>query len=468
MAETRDFDLVVVGGGPTGASGAVAAGVLGKRVALVEREADLGGAGINTGTMPSKTLRETALALTAVRARQLYGVDLSLRREATIADFMHHERRVTASERSRLEERLRHFGVERVHGAARFVDPHTLDIGGDVRLRGERVLIATGSSPARPPEFCFDDPRVHDSNEILALEALPHTLAVVGAGVIGAEYASTFAALGCTVHLIDGRDTLLPFLDADVSRALEAAMAKQGVHFHWRERVVRCDAGVPGVLTLMLSSDASIAADGVLVAAGRVSNTADLGLDAAGLVAGDRGLLKVNESYQTAVPHIYAAGDVIGSPALASTGMEQARLAMRHAFAVADTPAFPRILPTGIYTIPEVSAVGETEASLARQGLACIVGRAGYSENARGEIIGDDTGFLKLIFARDDMRLLGVHVLGEHATELVHIGLVAMMCGAGVSLFESACFNFPTLGDLYTRAAYDALLAAGIVRSDAL
>jgi NAD(P) transhydrogenase len=240
------------------------------------------------------------------------------------------------------------------------------------------------------------------------------------------------------------------------------------VHFHWRERVVRCDASVPGVLTLMLSSDASIAADGVLVAAGRVSNTADLGLDAAGLVAGDRGLLKVNESYQTAVPHIYAAGDVIGSPALASTGMEQARLAMRHAFAVADTPAFPRILPTGIYTIPEVSAVGETEASLARQGLACIVGRAGYSENARGEIIGDDTGFLKLIFARDDMRLLGVHVLGEHATELVHIGLVAMMCGAGVSLFESACFNFPTLGDLYTRAAYDALLAAGIVRSDAL
>ena len=233
------YDLVVIGGGPAGTAGAIAAGLLGRRVALIEKASEIGGAGINTGTIPSKTLRETALALSGLRSRRLFGVDLSLRREATVADLMRHEGQVTTGERRRIESRLRETLVETFVGPASFTDPHTLRVGGDdasgTVLRGEYILIATGSSPFRPPEFPFDDDRVHDSNQILELKALPRKLAVVGAGVIGSEYAGTFAALGAEVHLIDGRDALLPFLDGELSRALAAAMAANGVRFHWKE-----------------------------------------------------------------------------------------------------------------------------------------------------------------------------------------------------------------------------------------
>ncbi len=458
MKMAQPFDLIVIGGGPAGISGATTAGVFGKRVALVEKLREVGGAGINTGTIPSKTLRETALALSGMRSRKLFGVDLSLRREATVADFMHHEKNVALHERRRREAQMRAYNVETFHGAASFVDPHTVRVAPDTFLRGDNILIATGSSPMRPAEFPFDHPRVHDSDEILEIGVVPKTLAVVGAGVIGAEYACTFAALGVEVYLIDGRDSLLGFLDREISENIERAMISAGVRFVWNEKVTRCDAPPIGDVTLTLTSGATLAVTDVLVAAGRQSNTADLDLAAAGLTPGKRGLVPVDAYCRAAVPHIFAAGDVIGPPALAATGMEQARMAICAAFEFSYKDLAAPILPTGIYTIPEASMAGETEESLGAKDVAYVVGRARYRDNARGQIIGDENGLLKLIFARDDLRLLGVHVVGEQATELVHIGLVAMMSGSGAELFNRTCFNYPTLGDLYKYATYEAIL----------
>lgn len=456
------FDLVVIGGGPAGVSGAIEAGILGKSVLLIERAAVVGGAGINTGTIPSKTLRETALVLSGGRSRQLFGVDLSLRREATVADFMGHEKQVKANVRKRSEGELALRGVTRIHGDASFIDSHTIRVvssmGVETRVHGERILIATGSSPLRPTEFHFEDDRIHDSNEILELKVLPRKLVVIGAGVIGCEYAGTFAALGTEVHLVDGRDSLLPFLDHEVSRALIDAMTENGIQFHWRTNVLECDTTGPGDVVIKLSSGATIECDGVLVCAGRSSNTQSLNVSAAGLTLGPRGLIQVGQNYQsTEIPHIYAAGDVVGAPALASTGIEQARLAVCHAFDEPGVCGLSRLLPTGIYTIPEASFVGDSEESLVAKKIPFVVGRCQYSDIPRGEIIGDHVGFLKLLFHQIDRRLLGVHVIGEQATEVVHLGLLAMTLNAGIDLFHQVCFNYPTLGDLYKYAAHDAM-----------
>jgi NAD(P) transhydrogenase len=463
--EPESFDLVVLGAGPAGEKAANIAAIFGKRVAVVEKSHVVGGAVANTGTLPSKTLRETALALSGLKARKLYGVDLSIRREATIADFMHHERHVAASERARILNNFRILNVELYRGTASFVDEHTIRVtrnsqdqdASDVLLRAKKILIATGSSPHRPPEFAFEDTRIHDSDEILTLDQLPQSLAIVGAGVIGSEYACTFAALGTKVELIDGRDALLPFLDEEISRALLAAMENLGIVFHWKEKVTEV-ATPEGQLCLTLSSGTTLKTDGVLIAAGRSSNTGNLNLSAAGITAGKRGLLTVNASFQTEVPNIYAAGDVIGFPALASTSMEQARVAMCHAFEKDVKKEIANVLPTGIYTIPEVSTIGDTEESLKSKGIDYVVGRARYDQNARGQIIGDGTGFLKLLFNSSDLKLLGAHVIGEQASELAHIGLMAMLTGSGVELFNRVCFNYPTLGELYKYAAYDAML----------
>lgn len=462
----KAYDLIVIGGGPAGTSGAISAGLFGHRIALIEKASSIGGAGLNSGTVPSKTLRETALALSGWQSRRLFGVDLSVRRETTVADFTRHRDAVSAAERKRVEANLDRVGVARFHGTASFVDPHTVCVtapdGGKTLLQGDRILIATGSSPWQPPEFPFADSRVHDSDQLLAVAALPKRLVVIGAGVIGSEYASTFAVLGAEVHLVDGRDTLLPFLDAEVSRALADAMTAGGVHFHWNERVVSCDVSHPRDVVLTMQSGNTLAADGVLVCAGRTSNTDELNLQAAGIIAGKRGLLTVDEKYRTAVKHIYAAGDVIGPPALAATGMEQARWAMTHAFGITAKAALASLQPTGIYTIPEASMVGDTEAALKQKGIPYVVGRARYSDTARGHIVGDERGFLKLLFHKGDMQLLGVHVMGEHATDVVHIGLMAMLQGADADLFNRACFNYPTLGDLYKFATYDAILRLGV------
>jgi NAD(P) transhydrogenase len=460
--QTKDYDLVVVGGGPAGAAGAWRGTLFDKRVALVEQKENLGGAGINTGTIPSKTLRETALALTGWRSRELFGVDLSLRREATIEEFFHHEKRVTSNERDRWSSRLTAAGVDIVHGSASFRDAHTIlvtdGLDQEQVLRGEHLLIATGSSPIRPIELPFHDKRICDSNQILELKALPKRLAVIGAGVIGAEYACTFAALDAAVFLIDGRPELLPFLDGEVALGLRTAMEAAGIQFRLNERVLEVDVSRPENVSLKLSTGSRIEVDTVLVAGGRISNTAELQLANAGLSTGPHNLIAVNAHYQTEVPHIYAVGDVIGPPALASTSREQARVAIAHAFGDRSDDELSSLFPHGIYTIPEVSMIGESEETLARKGVAFIVGRARYDESARGEIIGDDVGFLKLLFRREDMRLLGVHVIGEHATELVHLGLLVMMTDAGADLLHRTCFNYPTLGDLYKIATRRALL----------
>jgi NAD(P) transhydrogenase len=462
MTHVEAFDVVVIGAGPAGISGAMAAAMMGARTVLIEQETQVGGAGINTGTIPSKTLRETALALSGIRSRRLYGVDLSLRREATIADFTHHRDNVMLGEHRRVDHRLKGLAVERRVGTGAFIDVNTVCVTGPGHetelLHGGMVLIATGSSPFRPAEFSFEHPHVHDSDEILTIESLPRVLVIVGAGVIGCEYASTFAALGTKVHLVDGRSSLLPFIDAEISSALAVALTALGVHLHLGERVAQCDTSGEGSIEVKLASGESLICDDVLVCSGRTSNTERLNLGAAGITAGHRGLIDVDMNFRTTVPHIYAAGDVIGAPALAATGMEQARAAITRALGSDLKRDVASLLPTGIYTIPEIGSIGATEESLSAAGVDYIVGRWRAADTARGCILGDDHGLLKLLFRRGDMRLLGAHVIGEHATETVHIGMIAMLLDAGADLFNQACFNFPTLGDLYKYATYDALI----------
>jgi NAD(P) transhydrogenase len=466
--ETKNYDLVIIGGGPAGITAASSATALHKTVALVDCHHELGGAGINTGTVPSKTLRETALALSGLQSRRLYGVDLSLRREVTISDFLGHEQNVKAIFNAALLKRLESRHDDVFFGTASFVDPHTVSVSplpapdgkpaatGTVLLRGENILIATGSSPVRPDIFPFGAGEIYDSDTILNLDRIPRTMAAIGSGVIGSEYGCTFAALGAKVHIIDGRDKLLPFLDTEVSLALAAAMERAGITFHWNEKVQQCAVLPSGEVTLTFASGASLTVDAVLVAAGRKSNTETLNLPLAGVTTGERGIISVDPQYRTNVPHIYAAGDVIGFPALASTSMEQARRAVSHAFGVEMSGISP-LLPNGIYTIPEVSMIGETEESLKKQGVDYVVGRARYEENPRGQIIGDKGGFLKLLFRRADMKLVGVHVMGELATEIVHIGLMAMLTESSASIFVEACFNVPTLGMLYKTATLHAI-----------
>jgi NAD(P) transhydrogenase len=473
LGEARAYDLIVIGGGPAGIIGAATAATFGNTVALVDSQDELGGAGANTGTVPSKTLRETALALSGLRSRNLYGVDLSLRREVTVRDFLRHERNVKTGLNALISQRLEASNADVYCGTAAFLDPHSVHVHRtdtetvhhqtsaaeeDILLRGECILIATGSVPVRPPIFPFSSRDIYDSDTILDLDRLPKTLAVVGAGVIGSEYACTFAALGTQVHLIDGGDVLLPFLDAEISQALAAAMGRSGIVFHWNKRARTYIEGKSGRITLTLSSGEPLTVDAVLVAAGRKSKTENLNLSAAGVTASEHGLIHVDEHFRTQVPHIYAAGDVVGFPALASTGMQQARLAMRHAFGLGlPSPAF-RLLPTGVYTIPEIGMVGETEDSLKHKEVDYVVGRGPYQANARGRIIGDTDGFLKLLFRREDMKLLGVHAMGEQATEIVHIGMMAMLTGSTVEVFDEACFNIPTLGELYKLASLDAIV----------
>jgi NAD(P) transhydrogenase len=323
-------------------------------------------------------------------------------------------------------------------------------------LRGDVVLIATGSSPLRPTLFEFDHRRIWDSDEVVNLDFMPGRMAVIGGGVIGCEYACTFAALGVDVFLVDGRTDLLPFLDRDIWDTLRQAMASLGVRFVLGEHVSACAAD-DGSVRVGVSSGRSLEVDAVLVAAGRQANTKALNLGAAGITADERGRIRVNEHYQTEVEHVYAAGDVVGFPALASTSMEQARLAMVHAFDLKYKKSAAPVLPLGVFTIPEVSAAGETEASLRAKGVPYVVGTARYDANARGKIIGDRLGVLKLLFREPDMRLVGVSVVGEGATELVHVGLVALMVEADQQLFIETCFNYPTLGQLYKYATYDAM-----------
>ena len=464
MDTATEFDLIVIGAGPGGVAAADTAALLGKRVAVVEKNPLVGGAAVNTGTIPSKTLRETALAIAGVKARALIGVDVAFRREAKVEDLLRHERVVTASEAFQMRTLLDRYGVTLFRGTGRFRDPHTIRVtnpsppAGFTDLRAPKIIIAIGSMPVRPAVFPFEHPRMHDSDELLYITSIPRSLAVVGAGVIGSEYACMFAALGVRVHLIDGRETLLPFLDADLSHALQSSMEREGIVFWWKDQVEQCHAPRTGEIELRLKSGKELTVDHLLICAGRTSAAAALAPEVAGFGLTPRGLIPVDEHFRTTVPHIYAVGDVIGFPALASTSAEQGRVAACHAFESHAKESLAKFLPAGIYTIPEVSSVGLTESQAKEKGIPVVIGRADYDQNPRGKIIGDKTGFLKLLFASEDLKLLGVHVIGEQASELVHIGLIVMMIGGGAELFLSTCFNYPTLGDLYKLAAHDAIL----------
>jgi len=453
------YDLIVIGSGPAGEKGAAQAAYFGKKVALVEKAAALGGAAANTGTLPSKTLRETALYLSGFRQRGLHGVTFGLADQVTARDFLFHQQNVTGTERARIQANLERHYVDQYPGFATFTDPHTISVVEDgnaaVPLTADFFLIATGSRPHRPGNFPFQDTRVYDSDTILAIRDIPKTMLIAGGGVIGCEYACLFQALGVEVTLVEGRDRLLQFLDGEISQALAASMAKMGIRLLLNESIEGVEPG--SALNIKLKSGKTANVDTLLAAAGRSGNTDGMNLENVGVKPSSRGQIEVNAHYQTAAAHIYAAGDVIGFPALASTSMEQARVAMVHAFDLKYKTAVAPILPYGIYTIPECSVAGETEESLQKANIPYVAGRARYDQNPRWQIIGDRDGFLKLLFREDDMRLLGVGVIGEQATELIHVGLTALLQGSSADLFIQMCFNYPTLSELYKYAAYDAL-----------
>jgi NAD(P) transhydrogenase len=466
-----NYDLVVLGSGPAGEKGAAQAAYFGKSVAIVERDTFLGGAAAGT-TIPSKTLRETSLALSGIRARRLHGVDLTLKRKATVKDFLHHERIVKDAERNRVKNNMMLHNITVYKGTGSFIDKKTIKVeaGGKKPklITGDIILITTGSSPRRPENFPLDS-RIYDSNTILQIKSIPKSMLVVGGGVIGCEYACIFSELGVDVSLIHNNDVLLPFLDFDISSALSKSISNMGINLLKPEIVESCNAKHEHI-EIKLGSGKKIKTEAVMLATGRTSNTNELNLDAAGIVTGKYGLLVVNKNYQVIHPDtkkpvsgIYAAGDVIGSPGLASTSMEQARFAMIKAFNLEPYKQHVApILPYGIYTIPECSMAGRTEEECQKEKIDYVVGKANYNQNARGLIIGDNDGFLKLIFKFNNdlskpMKLLGVHAIGEIASELIHVGVSALIMNTGSNLFIDTCFNYPTLSELYKYATYDAM-----------
>jgi NAD(P) transhydrogenase len=455
----EQFDLLVIGCGPAGEKAGAQAAYFGKRVGVIERAKHTGGSCINTGTVPSKTLRESALYFSGLKQRGLYGIDYSLKENLTVNDFMHHEREVVEMERQGILKNLALHQIELISGQASFEDAHTIAVSGPDgarRLRGEIILIASGSKPHRPPEIAFDDVHTFDSDTFLQMDRIPKSLAVIGAGVIGCEYASIFMALGVAVTLVDGRDVLLPFLDAEISQHLRERFEALGMHFLFNERPVKVENSSTGA-RLTMKTGRVLQTDAALFAAGRRAAVDGLELQKAGLSVNEKGYIPVDEHYRTSVPNIYAAGDVIGFPALASTSMEQGRVAVCHAFSLKYKQRMASLLPMGIYTIPEISAAGETEASCKENKIDYVVGRAHYANNARGHIAGDTTGLLKLIFARADKKLLGVSIIGESATELIHIGMTVLDRGLTIDEFIEQVFNYPTLSETYKYAAYDGL-----------
>jgi NAD(P) transhydrogenase len=462
MPDVEQFDLVVIGSGPAGEKGAVQAAYFGKRVALVEKSGTVGGACVHTGTLPSKTLREAALYLTGFQRRELYGMTLDIDRQASLRRLMGRLHSVTGEQVDQITRNLDRHHITVVGGTAEFASPEQLivrdDAGVETRRLSARVfLIATGSSPLRPAGVPFEDPDVEDSDTILDLDRIPDSLAVVGGGVIGCEYACIFAALGTNITIIEGRSCLMGFLDHEMSEGLRAGLEREGHHVRLGDAVSSIERIPGGSLRIGLKSGAELRVDKVLYSAGRAGNTRGLGLDRAGVAMDEKGRILVNEHFQTSAAHVYAAGDVIGSPALASVSMEQGRVAMCHAFDLEYKTKVSDLTPFGVYTIPEISMAGATEAQLSSAGVDFEVGRARHENNARGQITGERDGLLKLLFEVPSKRLLGVHMIGEGATELIHIGVMVMTAGGSIDVFIDSVFNFPTLSELYKYAAYDGL-----------
>jgi NAD(P) transhydrogenase len=457
-----DYDMLVIGSGPAGQRAAIQSAKLDKRTALIERKAVLGGVCINTGTIPSKTLREAVIYLSGYRLRSIYGESYTVKQNITIDDLLFRTEHVIRHEIDVTRYQLQRNGVEMINAEAAFVDPHTLrltmvDHSGERTVTAANVLIATGTEATRDPQIPFDGQNIFVSDDILTLKKLPRTLAVIGAGVVGCEYASIFSALGVRVTLVDRSRRLLPFVDAEVVEALDYHLRQNRMTLRFNEVVSGIELVQNGADTrvkIHLGSGKEIVAEKALYSIGRTGATGRLNLEAAGLNADERGRLKVNDSYQTQAPHVYAAGDVIGFPSLASTSLEQGRLAACHAFGVQATST-PALFPYGIYTIPEISYVGKNEEELTQANVPYEMGKASYREIARGQIIGDNIGMLKILFHRETRELLGVHIIGESACELIHIGQAVMSLGGKIDYFVNTVFNYPTLAECYKNAAFD-------------
>jgi len=453
-----DYDLLVIGSGPGGQKAGIAAAKLGKRAAVVERTDVVGGVCINTGTIPSKTLREAILYLTGLSQRELYGQSYRVKQDITVQDLSARTQHVVGREIDVILHQLARNHVTLLAGTARFVDPHTIGIrGGPVerQVTAANTVIATGTRPARPGSVAFDGRGVLDSDQILVLEQIPSSMVVVGAGVIGLEYASMFAALGTKVTVVERRQTMLEFCDEEVVESLRYHLRDLAVTFRFGESVAAVESRTGGTITV-LESGKRIPADTVLYSAGRQGLTDELELANAGLEADKRGRIAVGPDFRTQVDHIFAVGDVIGFPALAATSMEQGRLAAYAAFGE-PTSSLGDLLPIGIYTIPEISYVGKSEAQLTEASIPYEVGISRYRELARGQILGDSYGVLKLLVSLEDRRLLGVHVFGTNATEIVHIGQAVMGNSGTVDYLIDAVFNYPTLAEAYKVAALDAV-----------
>jgi NAD(P) transhydrogenase len=459
MPEHAHHDLVVIGSGPAGQKAAIQAAKLGRSVALVEREAALGGVSAATGTIPSKTARAAILDLTGLGQRSVYGDAYRVKGIVTVADLLWRTQHVVEHEQAVVRDQLRRNGVEVLEGSASFLDPHTLEVAGPHRVSvrtANRIVIAVGTRPARPPGIDFDGRTVIDSDGLGGLERLPATMTVVGGGVIGLEFASMGAALGIAVTLVEKRQRLLDFADEEIVDALQYHLRGLGLALRLGEEVATVERRSDGTVVTCLESGKRIPSEVVLYAAGRQGATAELRLEAAGLEADARGRIAVDAQFRTSQPHIYAAGDVIGFPALAATSMEQGRLAACAAFGV-EAPPLPSLLPYGIYTIPELSFVGRNERELTEARVPYVVGTARYRELIRGEIAGDNGGMLKLLVNADSRVVEGIHIFGTAATELIHVGQTVMAAGLPVDYLVAAVFNYPTFADAYKIAALDAV-----------
>lgn len=467
----KHYDCVVIGTGPAGQKGAIQAAKLGKSVAIVEKNQVLGGAQINTGTIPSKALREAVLTLTGGRRGGSFGPSGRAKKHVTIADLVSFSQRVIRHEWEIIRDQFDRNGVDLHWGHARFVSPHEIAIAGqdgDVMISADRFLLGVGTRPARPENVPFNGQTIFTSDAVMTLDHLPRTMIIVGGGVIGTEYACIMATLGVQVTLIEGRNKVLGFLDQEIADAFQYFMRQRGITLRLGERVeeikeVTLDTiggqsgAVKRLVEAQLESGKTIHAESLLYAVGRQGVCTHLGLDKVGIDFDDRERLKVNEFYQTNVDHVYAAGDVIGFPSLASTSMEQGRRAVCHAFGCSEGNYNTSLFPYGIYAVPEISMVGKTEEQLTAEGIPYESGVANYREIARGQLLGDELGMLKMLIHQDTHKLLGIHVIGTGATELIHIGQAVMALNGDAEFFVNNVFNFPTLAECYKVAAYNGL-----------
>jgi NAD(P) transhydrogenase len=459
----QNYDLIVIGSGPGGQRAAIQASKCGKRVALIEKQASIGGTCMNFGTIPSKTLREAVLHLSGFHYQNLYGMDYRVKKDITMEDLMFRVKRVIETEISVTQSQLQRNGIELLHGTASFTDANHIRIqngDGAQVLSAGTIIIATGTKPATSPKVPFNQRNILNSDQIFTMKEIPKTMIVVGGGVIGMEYVCMFATLGVRVILVEKRARLLEFADAEMVEALSYQLRDRRVTMRLNEEVEAVEETPDGKVVATLVSKKKIYADALLYAVGRHGNVAELDLPAAGLEADHRGRITVDANYRTSQPHIYAVGDVIGFPSLASVSMEQGRLAAAHAFGV-EVHSDPATYPYGIYTIPQISFIGKNEEQLTEEDVPYEVGIGYYREIARGQISGEITGRLKLIFHRETRELLGVHIIGEDASELLHIGQAVFALKGTINYFVNTVFNYPTLAECYKAAAFNGLNRLG-------